>query len=427
MSDTRVPVSRRAALGAAGAALVSCSQLPLLGGGGGSDGGDAPTTGASDGGAATPEPITTDGWAAREELETVELDVAAADATYEIGPGQFKRTDRYGSWMSPGFPQDGELFGTKPHVADGISMGQEVTQPISVAVAVHAILSVLDSPLAFEKDNSRHTEVSPELVKAFELDLDPHTFDEVFEVAPLTGAVDPTKGTPEEFGIEPAPYTADRPRVHVLEHAVHVRPLESGMEGDAVIATVRGVIPVTSDAGKQWLQREISFCLGLGVGADDGQVLMSNALNAGAAAYLKDPSVLPQIEIAAQVPEGSVAHRLGELSVQVPKTFGDPRRIETGLIWGEIGEDERGFSVLSYGLPAQSPYGVVGGDLVARFAVDGAEHVTATIAEQSDGGTVVRIRVHTKGATYSVQADGWPADEAPRLVHELVAGMKVSG
>lgn len=108
--------TRRTALTGLGALGVvttagACSLLP---------GGDeepaagtdpAPSDAGSDGGGASsepaPEPGTTfDDWAAVEDLRLVEIDTAAADERTRIEPGPLEREDRFGTWASPGFPDD---------------------------------------------------------------------------------------------------------------------------------------------------------------------------------------------------------------------------------------------------------------------------------------------------------------------------------
>ena len=120
--------TRRTALTGLGALGVmttagACSLLP------GEDetpaGGADPTTSdaVSDGGGATtepaPEPGTTFGeWAAREDLRTVEIDLATADERTGLEPGELERKDRFGAWASPGFPEDSPVLAAEPLALD---------------------------------------------------------------------------------------------------------------------------------------------------------------------------------------------------------------------------------------------------------------------------------------------------------------------
>ncbi|MGN7211384.1 hypothetical protein [Brachybacterium paraconglomeratum] len=141
--------TRRTALTGLGALGVmttagACSLLP------GEDetpaGGADPTTSdaGSDGGGASsapaPEPGTTfDDWAAREDLRTVELDLAAADERTGLEP---------------------EPLALDPEAAEALG-GDTAARDALRGVLVQAIIEIADSPLLLESDNSRFEEVVP--------------------------------------------------------------------------------------------------------------------------------------------------------------------------------------------------------------------------------------------------------------------------
>src|SRR5699024_3735684 len=170
-----------AGLGMAGVAgtAAACSLLP-----GGADEEPSDDTGARDGdgasdggdGAAepTPEPGTTfEDWATADDLSPTEIDIAAADERTGLGPGQVEREDRFGTWFSPGFPEDSPVFTAEPLEMDPAAVealgGKSEAHDALLSVLVATIVDIADTPLLLEADNTRSGEVAPVLLEALGL------------------------------------------------------------------------------------------------------------------------------------------------------------------------------------------------------------------------------------------------------------------
>lgn len=430
--SARPAASRRALLlGSAALPLASCG---LIGGPDTSDGADgggpdpaASDGGASDGGADRPIPrLTTDDWAVPAELESTPPDLAAADQRYGLGPGTVERSDGFGDWVSPGFPEDGEILAPEVRIDDVEGFTPEQAQTVGRVLLVTCIQTILDSPLALAEDNGRAVEVSPELLESFGLsDVDPHAFDDVFtQQIPLTGTGDPERSALDRYGIEPQPYTAGQPRIHLLDHGVRIRPPQFDWEGPSIHASARGVIPVVTEAGEDLLVREASLMLNIGEGKDEGLVVIACGLGAGVATWLQDPTVLPEITADAEVPEDWIEHTLGTFTARLPLEGGEPTIHDLGL--SVVGADGRPSASLSeFVLPLAAPFPVTRSEAAARFPVDGADLVVAMISEEDDGTATVLVRVHHDGLGHRIQLFGRHPEEAPFLAHQVVAGLAI--
>lgn len=425
--DARVPrpPRRRALLGAAGvaalAALPACSLLPGRGSGGAP--GSSDPSSASSGPSSEPA----DPWISPADLEDVGLDVTAADERYALAASEVVRRDRYGTWRAPRFPEGGAIAKVEPKVSGDLELAPDVHQGTAAMVLSTAIASLLDSPLALEKGNDRFAEVSPEVVASLPLEgIDPHAFDATFEKNPLNGVFGQDSGAPEALSFEPEPYDAAGTRIHVLEHAVHIEPSRTALlaHGDSVIASVRGAIPVRTESEQDWLLRDISLAMGVGHGGQP--IVIAYAGAAKLAVHVADPASLPAVEAAERAPEDWVDQYTGDLTVALPPEFGNEPVLDVGVMLGEPGPDSKGASIIRHRLPAPSPYPVHGGEKVARFTVDGAQLVVASIDEAWGEGTcMITVRVHTDADTYVVQLVGWPTEESRELAAQIVAGIRL--
>lgn len=438
----RTDLTRRSLLGGGSLStvgvLAACSALPGLPGGGGTDqddtsdgSGRSSDAGGSDGAEeGATSPITADDWTKPLDLDAVSFDIAAADKRYSPMVGERKREDRYGTWFVPVFPPDGELATTQPVVAQDASDAGREAAPAALGVLASTIATILDSPLALEEDNARSGEVSPELVQDLALDGgDPHSWDQVFEDIPLNGTGIGEDGAPEFYGFEPTAYTEGHPRIHLLEHALHVEPARSGqVEGTLLTAAVRGVISVHSEQlGDTWLEREAQLCLGVGEGPDQGRILLACAVSAGVPVYVEDPAQIPAVELAAKTPEAWDTQELAGLSVRVPDELGQAQQIEHAWLWGSGTRDQRAATFTHILLPPPTPYSVPTADVVARFEVPGADLVLALIDrdEESDTSRII-VRIHRGEESWRLQLFQQPNDTAAQIVHQLVAGIQAS-
>ena len=434
--------TRRTALTGLGALGVmttagACSLLP------GEDetpaGGADPTTSdaVSDGGGATtepaPEPGTTfDEWAAREDLRTVEIDLAAADERTGLEPGELERKDRFGAWASPGFPEDSPVLAAEPLALDPEAAealgGDAVARDALRGVLVQAIIEIADSPLLLESDNSRFEEVAPPLMEALGLDaFDPAAFAPMFEEVPLSGTPVPGEGLPEVYDFEPAPYPEGGPRMSVLETSSLLSRMPAGAPfsaaGAAMIASVRGAVPIVREGEEAVLRREVSFLLGI----EDGgmNALMSYVISTGPALAIADAEELPLIE-PTEVPEDWQELTLGRLVAAVPSGLGQAEEVELSASV----RDESGSTVAAitlYRLPVASPYQLGPAHHAARAEVDGADLVTAELTAGGEAGLILTVRVHVGEEEYHVQLNGLSEEEAPVIAHQVLAGLRVEG
>ena len=426
-------------LGALGVATTAgaCSLLP---GGqeetptGGAD--PSPSEGPSDDGATTepaPEPGTTfDEWAAREDLRTVELDLAAADERTGLEPGELERKDRFGAWASPGFPEDSPVLAAEPLALDPEAAealgGDAVARDALRGVLVQAIIEIADSPLLLESDNSRFEEVAPPLMEALGLDaFDPAAFAPMFEEVPLSGTPVPGEGLPEVYDFEPAPYPEGGPRMSVLETSSLLSRMPAGAPfsaaGAAMIASVRGAVPIVREGEEAVLRREVSFLLGI----EDGgmNALMSYVISTGPALAIADAEELPLIE-PTEVPEDWQELTLGRLVAAVPSGLGQVEEVELSASV----RDESGSTVAAitlYRLPVASPYQLGPAQHAARAEVDGADLVTAELTAGGEAGLILTVRVHVGEEEYHVQLNGLSEEEAPVTAHQVLAGLRVEG
>ena len=342
-----VPLRRRSALtlGAGALTIVAagCGGRSSTSASGGAPSGSSSGAGSSS--ASTPSPTSApfEGWGVPADLKETLPDLKAIDARTRIAPGNFDRRDRYGSWKSPGFDQDrSTVFTSKPLAIDPSVRSALGRDPDGVAraVLVQTILQILDTELLFEKDNSRHTEVGPALVKAFALNgISPHAFDAVFEQAPLSGAPGGEMSSLESmFGITPAPYVAGRPRMHLLGHATRIDRMRTvKAEGPLVIASAAGAFPARREGKPLLLHRQVSYALGLGSG---DSVLMSSFIGTGGVTrWLADAKQIPEVPRPTTTPQGWAAQSLGRLTVSLPSIGGaEPRRTELALAMGDPAE-----------------------------------------------------------------------------------------
>ena len=429
-----------AGLGMAGVAgtAAACSLLP-----GGADEEPSDDTGARDGdgasdggdGAAepTPEPGTTfEDWATADDLSPTEIDIAAADERTGLGPGQVEREDRFGTWFSPGFPEDSPVFTAEPLEMDPAAVealgGKSEAHDALLSVLVATIVDIADTPLLLEADNTRSGEVAPVLLEALGLGgFDPEDFAPMFEEAPLSGSPVPGEGVPEVFDFEPAPYPEDGPRMSVLESSTTLTRMPAGApftaEGAALSASVRGVVPIEREGEEGYLRREVSFLVGL----EDGgrNALLSYAVSTGPAVAIAEPDELPRIE-PTEVPGDWQQISLGRLSAMIPPGLGGVEEVElTTQVRDEDGAPVA--SITRHRLPVASPYLLGPVRHVARVEVDGADLVTAEVNAGGDAGLLLTMRVHLGEDQYHVQLTGLTEEDAPVIAHQVLAGLRVKG
>lgn len=435
---TRRTATRRTALRGLGALGVvttagACTVLPGLGEDEDPARSAEPEEGAGDEDAEeqadepTEEPGSTfDAWAREEDLTLVELDLEAADEEFGTMKGQLEREDRYGTWWSPGFPEDSPIFTTEPRridprVEEALG-GREAVHGSATGVLVQTIIEILDTPLLCEADNSRSDEIAPALVEAFGLEgVDVAAFDELFAQIPVSGAQDPEQGLPESYGFEPLEYPADGPRMSILEAATEVEHLEvEGLSGPLFLASVRGALPVRTEEGEMPLVRNVTY--GLAIDEEAGTVLMAYRANSAPSIHIEDPSSLPVVE-GTEVPGDWTEHTMRGLTVSLPPEVGDPDVTEVGLMFQD---GQRRAAVLRTGLGTPSPYPLSASRHVARAEVPGADLAVAAIGIGLDTTYSVTVTLHREGEQFTVQLHDVDPEEAPVLAHQVLAGLDLA-
>jgi hypothetical protein len=435
LSTRRTALAGLAALGIATTA-GACSLVPGLGGdeeepddaaqADEDADGNAGSGEASDGGGEEPEQPDFEDWASEDQLDLVELDTAAADAEFGTMQGQFERRDRYGTWWSPGFPEDSPVFTAEPlridPAAEEMFGGRDVAAGAATGVLVQTAIEILDTPLLLEADNSRFDEVSPALVQAFGLEgFSPDAFDPAFEQVPVSGTADPAVGLPEQYGFEPRPYPAEGPRMSLLEANTEIQLMEGAeLTGPLTLASARGALPVTTDEGEQLLIRSATF--GLGLSQDGQNALCVYSVNAAPAVHIADPLALPVVA-GSEVPEEWQEHTLGGLTAALPPEVGDADPSEVAVLFTA---GERRASITRYLLSAPSPYPLTASRQVARVEVPGAELAVAAIGRGIDSTLTLGVQIHRGTEQYSVQLHHVTEDEAPLLAHQLLAGLNLA-
>ncbi|MGO1285945.1 MAG: hypothetical protein ACTHWF_08445 [Brachybacterium sp.] len=428
--------TRRTALAGLGALGVmttagACSLLPGLGGeeeptgtAAPQDESDASEDDAEPSEEPTEEPGSTfDGWASEEDLDLVELDLAAADEEFGTAKGQLEREDRYGTWWSPGFADDSPVFTMEPQRIDERAEeafgGREEVSTAATTVLVQTIVQILDTPLLLEEDNSRSGEIAPALVEAFGLEgVDVAVFDGLFAEMPVSGTHDHEDGLPEGYGFEPLEYPADGPRMSILDAATEVEHLEiDGLSGPLFLASVRGALPVRRDGEELPLVRDVTYGLALDEG--NGTVLMVYRVNSAPSVHIEDPSSLPLVE-GTEVPGDWTEHTVRGLKLALPPGMGDPDVTEVGLMFQ--GGDQRG-SVIRTGLGTPSPYPLSATRYVARAEVPGADLAVFAIGMGLDSTYSVGVTLHREKEQFMVQLHDVSEEEAPLLAHRLLAGL----
>ena len=408
--------TRRTALTGLGAlgVMTTAGACSLLPGGDEAPVGEtdpAPDDAGSDGGGASSKPApesgtTCDELAAREDLRTVELDLAAADERTGLEP---------------------EPLALDPEAAEALG-GDTAARDALRGVLVQAIIEIADSPLLLESDNSRFEEVAPPLMEALGLDaFDPAAFAPMFEEVPLSGTPVPGEGLPEVYDFEPAPYPEGGPRMSVLETSSLLSRMPAGAPfsaaGAAMIASVRGAVPIVREGEEAVLRREVSFLLGI----EDGgmNALMSYVISTGPALAIADAEELPLIE-PTEVPEDWQELTLGRLVAAVPSGLGQAEEVELSASV----RDESGSTVAAitlFRLPVASPYQLGPVQHAARVEVDGADLVTAELTAGGEAGLILTVRVHVGEEEYHVQVNGLSEEEAPVIAHQVLAGLRVQG
>lgn len=433
---TQRRTTRRTALAGLGALGVvttagACSLLPGIG----ED--ETPTAdpqATEEAGAETEEPSeepaeqpgsTFDGWAREEDLELVELDLAAADEEFGTAKGQKEREDRYGTWWSPGFPEDSPIFTDEPRNIDpraaDLLGGREDMLAAASGVLVQTIVEILDTPLLLEEDNSRSDEVAPALIEGFGLNVAAEPFDGLFAEVPVSGSPFPDEGLPERYEFEPAEYPADGPRMSILEAVTEIEHLEiEGLSGPLLLASVRGALPVRTEEGERPLVRNVTY--GLAIDEAAGTVLMVYRVNSAPSVHIEDPSALPAVE-GSEVPEDWTEHTLRGLTLSLPSAMGQPAVTEVGLMFQD--SEQRG-SVTRTGLGTPSPYPLSGSRHVARVEVPGADLAVAAVGMGLEGTYTVGVTLHREAEQYSVMLHDVPQEEAPILAHQLLAGLDLA-
>lgn len=382
-----------------------------------SDGGGSPSDG---GGAAQPEPFA--GWADPAEVGTASVDLAAVDDRFGTMRGQLERSDRYGTWSSPGLPEDSPVFTHEPASispeAEAVADRQTLIA-LARSVLVQNIVQILDSSLLFEADNARSTEISPALVEAFSLEgIDPQAFDGLFEQIQISGSPVPDRGVPEVYELEPAPYAPDQPRLHLLEIGSTVdRIQDPAMEGVRVTASASAAFPVIIDGAEMLWHRSTTLTVGLS--DQDGSVLMAFGVGAsGVAHWVESPESLPLLEAPA-APEGWTEHTVDALTASMPAQLEARATIERGLMLGER-PDPAG-TINHHLLPAPAPLPLGNGQHVARGEVPGASFAVVEVDEIEDGRAIITLIAQTQSDQYRVQLTGFPYEEAEELAHGLLA------
>lgn len=342
--------------------------------------------------------------------------------------GQFEREDRYGTWWSPGFPEDSPVFHPEPVSIDPRAEeafgGPEAVRGTAAGVLVQTILEILDTPLLFEADNSRSGEVGAALVTALGLDsYDESAFDEVFAEVPVSGAPSPETGLPEMYDFEPLEYPTDGPRMSILDVATEVEYREVQDLGSTFVVTmasVRGALPVRAAGEELPLVRTASY--GLGFSEDGSQALMVYAVNAAPCVHIEDPTALPVVE-GTEVPQDWREHTVRGLTLRLPPDLGEPAATEVGL---NFQDGERRGSALRHVLPIPSPYFLSGRRQIARAEVPGAELAVAAVSMGLDSTLTVGVTVHGEQECFVVQIHDLTEVEAPVIAHQLLAGLRLA-
>lgn len=369
---------------------------------------------------------TFDAWASEDDLDLVELDLAAADEEFGTTKGQLEREDRYGGWWSPGFPEGSPVFTMEPQRiderAEKIFGGREEVSTVATSVLVQTIVQILDTPLLLEADNSRSGEVAPALVEAFGLEgVDVAAFDGLFADMPVSGMQDSERGLPEEYDFEPLEYPADGPRMSILAASAEVEHLEiEGLSGPLFLASVRGALPVRHDGEELPLVRSVTY--GLAMDEANGTVFMVYRVHSAPSVHIEDPASLPLVE-GTEVPQDWTEHTVRGLTLALPPGTGEPEVTEVGLMFQD--GDQRG-AVLRTGLGTPSPYPLSATRYVARAEVPGADLAVLSVGLGLDSSYTVTVTLHREDEQFAVQLHDVDEEEAPLLAHRLIAGLDLA-
>ncbi|MEE1649775.1 hypothetical protein V1260_03130 [Brachybacterium sp. J144] len=365
------------------------------------------------------------GWAAEVDLQLVELDTAAADERFGTQQGMLVRTDRFGTWWSPGFAEDSPVFTAAPVQIDPAAEealgGSEALAGAATGVLVQSILHVLDTPLLLEADNSRSGEIASALVESLGLDeAFLPAFDDLFAENPIAGALVDGEGLPEQYGMEPLPYPEDGHRMHLLDAVTEVEMLElPELTGPLLLASSRGALPVETAEGERQLVCTATF--GLALAVDGRRALMLFATGAAPSVHLEDPTALPVVAGTA-VPEDWEEHTLRDLSVALPPGLGDPEVSEIAL---NFSAGERRATMARHRLPIPSPYPLAATRNVARAQIPGAELAAIEHGRGPGGRFSVGVTVHRGDEQFSVRLHDLADDESALFAHQLLAGLRL--
>ncbi|PMC76669.1 hypothetical protein [Brachybacterium sp. UMB0905] len=428
----RTMTTRRTALAGLGtlgvvSAASACSLLPGLGGekdpvpsGGGKDQPEP-----SDGGEETTPADPFVDWATIADLESVEVDLVAADERYGTTTGTLERKDRFGSWTSLGFPEDSPMRTDTPRAVDPAALEVDDEKTLngfsSNALRTNAVV-LLDTPLLFEADNGRYEEVAPAVLEPLGLAdvVDPANFHQLFENSPVSASPDPEQGLPELFGIEPAPYDPEAVRMHVLSHGMVVDRNSPQFEGNRYISTVLGATPVTLDGEERILYRTSTFMAGID---DPGSMLyLGIGIGYTVGPVLEDPLVLPVLA-ASEVPSDWVEHTKDQLTMRLPADLGDPEDVEVTLHFGGKGASN---FVMHHRIGATSPYPLSDGTHAVRGEVDGAELAVVAAQTMHDGSTGLWFTIHGPEDTYWLRITDLTEDEAATLAPQILGGLRLT-
>ncbi|CAM3996316.1 hypothetical protein [Helcobacillus massiliensis] len=429
-----VTTSRRALLRTATAVSVPTAVAAGLSGCGviASRSSGDPQTPSADGSSPSPQSPSAsptprqpfDGWGRIADLDTVDLDLAALDAVAKLSPSSTSRTDRFGSWRAPQFAKDSPI--TQPSLTERRQNGKPPfgDDALPGKLLSAAVRTVLDSPVAFEKTNERHTEASPEIIAAIGETADPHALDEIFQSVGLNGGPEGGEGFLDQLDAEPEPYSPNEIRFHIGASGAAVRAAGIQVsEMPLVEAAAVGYYPIVlSDGTTKLLMRTV----GLSYGASDAQALVGATLQSGTMVHVKDADAVPQHPGVGSVPADWTAITHAGLSLKVPPAFADGAEALDTSVGARVGDET--VQVMQFCLPSTGPVPVTHVDAAARVDVPGADYAVAaastSAAASSLGSTPLAvILVATPKDQFWIDVIAPTAERLEELVEGIIASL----
>lgn len=193
--------------------------------------------------------------------------------------------------------------------------------------------------------------------------------------------------------------------------------------GAALVASVRGVVPIVREGEDGFLRREVSFHLGV----EDGRMnaLMTYVVATMPTLEIADAEELPLVE-PTEVSEGWQEISFGRLAAAIPPASGELEEVELGI--SSVDQDgTRRAGITLFRLAVPSPYLLDVVRYAARAEIDGTDLVTAEVSWGAEDGMIVAVRVHVGAEGYHVQVNGLSAKGAPVVAHQVLARLRVEG